>query len=199
VRAKIYAEGGGEGQLQDTRFREGWSSFFMAAGLAGHMPSIVRGGGRKRTFDLFVTAVRNPRPGELPLLLVDSEDTVKAGSTAWQHLKSRENWDRPDGVAEDQVFLMVTVMETWFLADRALLRRYFGGALREQHLRAWPALEDVPKETVFKALDQATAGCAKPYAKGKVSWELLAQLSPQSVDAACPHAKQLLDRLRGME
>jgi hypothetical protein len=198
VRAKIYAEGGGEGQLYDTRFRESWSSFFTAAGLAGHMPSVVRGGGRKRTFDLFVTAVRNPRPGELPLLLVDSEDAVKAGSTAWQHLKSRDNWDCPDGVAEDQVFLMVTVMETWFLADRALLCRYFGAALREQHLRAWPALEAVPKETVFKALDQATAGCAKPYAKGKVSWELLAKLSPESVEAACPHAKQLLERLRTM-
>lgn len=198
MRAKIYAEGGGEGQLYDSLFREGWTSFFTAAGLAGHMPSVVRGGGRERTFDLFLTAVRNPRQGELPLLLVDGEDVVKSGSTVWQHLKSRDNWSRPDGVTDDQVFLMVTVMETWFLADRALLRLYFGGALREQHLRAWPALEAVPKETVFKALDQATAGCAKQYAKGKVSFELLRKLSPQSVEAACPHAKRLLDSLRTM-
>jgi hypothetical protein len=89
-------------------------------------------------------------------------------------------------------------METWFLADRALLRRYFGRDLREHHLRAWPKLEAVPKETVLRALDQATAGCRKPYAKGKVSYELLANLNPQSVEAACPHAKVLLDRLRGL-
>ena len=76
------------------------------------------------------------------------------------------------------------------------MRRYFGGSLREQHLRAWPELEAVPKKTVFKALDQATAACTKPYAKGQVSWELLAKLSPQSVEAACPHARRLLDRLK---
>lgn len=196
--ARIYVEGGGAGELLDTLFRQGWNEFFRRAGLVGRMPRVVRGQGRLRTFDLFVTRVRNPRAGELPLLLVDSEEAVAPAHTAWQHLKARpgDNWDRPNGVADHQAFLMVQVMETWFLADRALLRDYFGPSLREAHLRAWPALEQVSKPDVMNALEQATAGCDKRYSKGKVSFELLAKVNPAHVEAACPHARSLLDRLR---
>lgn len=193
--AKIYAEGGGEGQLLDTLFRQAWTEFFKSAGLAGRMPRIVRGNGRRRTFDLFTTAVRNPRPSELPLLLVDSEGPVTTGSV-WQHLKARDQWEKPSGSSDDQAFLMVQIMETWFLADRALLRRYFGGDLREDHLRSWPALENVLKPDILNSLDKATADCRKPYAKGRVSFELLGLVDPSLVEAACPHAKRLLDRLR---
>lgn len=194
--ARIYVEGGGAGELLDTLFRQGWSEFFRAAGLAGRMPRVVRGKGSIQTFDLFVTRLRNPRPGELPMLLVDSEDAVAPARTTWQHLKSRDNWDRPNGVADHQAFLMVQVMETWFLADRGLLRDYFGHSLREAHLRAWPALEHVSKPDVMNALEQATAGCDKRYSKGKVAFELLARVNPALVEAACPHAQSLLDRLR---
>jgi Domain of unknown function (DUF4276) len=197
VSVKLYIEGGGDGQLLDTLFRQGWQQFFEAAGLAGRMPSVVRGQGRTQTLDLFATAVLHPRGGTLPLLLVDSEDSVEVGHSVWQHLEVRDRWKRPSGAAEDQGFLMVQVMETWFLADRDLLRRYFGHSLRENHLRQWPVLEAVPKPTVFDALAKATAGCQKPYAKGKVSYELLGQLNPDLVEAASPHAKALLDRLRG--
>src|SRR5437763_7671670 len=94
VSAKIYAEGGGEGQLYDTLFRQAWRDFFKSAGLAGRMPSVVRGKGRGRTFDLFATAVANPRPGEVPILLVDSEEGVDEFHTAWQHLAKRDGWKR---------------------------------------------------------------------------------------------------------
>jgi hypothetical protein len=198
VTAKIYIEGGGDGEALHTLFREGWRRFFEAAGLAGQMPRVVPGKGRVQTFDLFLTALGNPRPGELPLLLVDSEGPVAAGHTVWQHLKAQANWDRPDGAGDDRAFLMVQVMETWFLADYALLREYFGAALREQHLREWPALEVLSKDTVISALTRATTGCSKSYSKGKVSYELLARLNTQSVEAKCPHAKTLLDRLRNL-
>jgi hypothetical protein len=197
VSVKLYIEGGGEGELLDTLFRRGWKQFFEAAGLGGKLPSVVRGQGRTQTLDLFATAVAHPRNGALPLLLVDSEGSVEEGHSVWQHLQSSHNWKRPSGATMDQAFLMVQVMETWFLADRELLRKYFGKALRENHLRQWPALEAVPKATVFEALAKATAGCQKPYAKGRVSYELLGQLNPQPVEAACPHAKLFLDRLRG--
>jgi hypothetical protein len=196
VSVKIYIEGGGEGQLLDTLFRQGWKQFFEAAGFTGRMPSVVRGQGRMQTFDLFATAVANPRGGALPLLLVDSEDPVEEGFSVWQHLEARDSWSRPAGAAEDQAFLMVQVMETWFLADRDLLKRYFGSSLRESHLRQWPNLEAVHKLTVFEALEKATAGCPKRYSKGRVSYELLGLLNPQKVEAASPHAKELLDRLR---
>ena len=195
---KLYIEGGGDGPLLDTLFRQGWRQFFEAAGLAGRMPAVVRGQGRTQTFDLFATAIANPRGGTLPLLLVDSEDPVTAGHSVWQHLKERDHWERPAGAADDQAFLMVQVTETWFLADRDLLRSYFGTSLRENHFRQWASLEVVPKLTVLSTLNQSTAGCRRHYAKGKVSYELLGKLSPVRVEATCPHAKTLLDRLRAL-
>jgi hypothetical protein len=198
VRVKIYVEGGGHGQLLDTLFRQGWAEFFKKAGLSGRMPKVVRGTSRERTFDLFKIAVRNARREELPLLLVDSENPVGTGQTTWNHLRTHDGWERPEGVGEDQAFLMVQVMETWLLADRGLLRRYFGSALRENHLRPWPRLEDVPKRTVLDALHKATRGCPTPYAKGKISYELLRELNPRIVEEACPQASALLKHLRAL-
>ncbi len=56
---------------------------------------------------------------------------------------------------------MVQVMETWLVADRNTLRRYFGAQFRENTLRQWPDLENVPKHGVLDALARATAGCAR--------------------------------------
>ena len=71
---KIYIEGGGEGKDLDSCFRETWTRFFIAAGLAGRMPRPVRGKGRTHTFDLFSTAVQNSKPNEMPLLTVKCLD-----------------------------------------------------------------------------------------------------------------------------
>jgi hypothetical protein len=158
-------------------------------------------GGRKRAYDAFVTAVRNPEPGCLPLLLVDSETAVQAGKTVWEHLKARagDNWDKPKGADVEQAFLMVQVMESWFLADREALRTFFGEHFREQAIPKWPHLEDVPKQTVLRALDQATAACdSKRYAKGIMSFSLLADISPKKVEDACPNAKALFVCLRNL-
>ena len=92
---------------------------------------------------------------------------------------------------------MVQVMETWFLADREALRSYFGPLFVENALRKWPKLEDLSRETVLDALDRATAQCPNPYSKGKTSFGLLARIDPTLVEAACPHGKDLLNRLRG--
>lgn len=197
MKIKIYAEGGGEGQLLDTLFRQGWTEFFKKAGLEGRMPSIVRGKGRERTFDLFSTAVANRKANEIPLLLVDSEDPVKPGHSVWQHLKARDGWDKPPKADDTQAFLMVQVMETWFIADREMLQNYFKPDFNDAKIPKWPNLEVVIKTTIYDALDQATASCkTKQYAKGKISFEMLAKLDPAKVEAACPSAKELLDRLR---
>ena len=92
--------------------------------------------------------------------------------------------------------MMVQAMETWLLADRNTLRSYFGVSFRQNALRQWPNLEDVSKRDVFDALGRATAGCPRRYAKGAVSFELLELVDPARVEAACPHAKVLLDFLR---
>lgn len=196
----VYIEGGGNGdQRLERLFRRSWARFFEAAGLAGRMgrmPRIVRGGSRNRTFGLFARAIADRTEERLPVLVVDSETTVAAESSAWRHLNARDGWDQPHGARNDQVFLMVQLMETWLVADRNTLRAYFGVSFREKALPQWPALEDVAKRDILDALERATARCAKPYSKGCVSFELLARTDPARVENACPHAKKLLDRLR---
>ena len=197
VTATLYIEGGGEREELRRRFRTGWQTFFKAAGVGGRA-KIVRGGSRVATFKRFRSAVRDSRRNELPLLLVDSESAVQSGHSPWQHLLARDGWNKPNGVDEDQAFLMVQFMETWFLADKDGLRRYFCQGFSERAIRQWPDLEAVPKETVLKALSQATAACRKGYEKGATSFELLARIDPARVKAACPHADALLQRLAAL-
>ena len=93
---------------------------------------------------------------------------------------------------------MLQVMETWFLADRAALQEYFGTKFKANKIKNWPRLENVKKCQVFKVLSTATALCKKKYSKGKISFELLAHVDPVRVEAACPHAKALLEKLRAV-
>ena len=195
--ATLYVEGGGAGSSLRARFREGWREFLRSGGVDGKV-KVVRGGGREQTYRRFVTAATCAGSGAAPLLLVDGEAPVAAEHTVWRHLAARDGWTRPDRVGDDQAFLMVQVMETWFLADRGALHAYFGDGFRENAIRAWRDLEDVPKATVFEALERATGSCRQSYAKGRVSFELLARIDPAHVEAACPHARALLDRLRAL-
>lgn len=197
MNVKLYVEGGGEAAIQDEQCRAGFRMFLEAAGVAGKMPRIVACGGRNAAFDAFETAMRSQTANDLPLLLVDSEDAVAVGSGVWHHLRLRDGWQLPPSAAEDQAFLMVRCMETWFLADRAALESFFGQSFKMSALKAWPLLEDIPKLAVLAALEAATSECGKKrYKKGKLSYQLLGKISPYLVEAACPHAKNFLDRLR---
>ena len=195
VKVRIFIEGGGSGEAPDMEFRQGWARFFAVAGLTGQMPKVVRGESRNRTFDKFSNELRKRIPDQVVLLLVDSEGPVAPGHTAWQHLQARDRWRRPPSAADSSAYLMVQFMETWFLADREALRRFFGPSFNENAFREWPNLESVPRDTVISALEQATGA---RYRKGKVSFQLLERISPDRVAAACPHAKLLLDYLRAL-
>jgi hypothetical protein len=199
VKIKLYIEGGGDSHLQDTEFRAAWAAFFEKVGLKAlrKMPATFRGSTRNMTFDAYCTAVKNRRQDELPLLLVDSEDLVTTGPSVWKHLKARDGWNKPAGAGNQDAFLMITCMETWFVADRAALHQFFRGCWRNQALPQWPQLEAVEKTKVFKALAQATASCrTRKYSKGNVSFAVLQSIDPAEVEKACPAAKALLDRLR---
>ena len=198
VRVRLFIEGGGSGELPDKEFRQAWKKFFESAGLIGRLPKAVRGESRNETFDKFGAALRKRNADELALLLVDSEGPVTAGHSAWQHLRNRDNWDQPPDAANDSAYLMVQVMETWFLADRDALRRFFGPSLNENYFREWQNLETVPKDTVYNALERATRDCQKQYRKGRISFLLLCEISPERVAEFCPHARILLDYLRGL-
>ena len=199
---ELFIEGGGDphspiSKELDVRFRQSWHGFLRAAGLGDSLPRVFRGGGREETFISFCTAVRAEEDGTTPLLLVDSETEVSEQHSVWEHLENQEPpWKRPAGAGAEQAFLMVQVMETWFLADRDTLRKFFGPDFAEAALPVSADLEAVPKKAVYKALARATARCGTKYRKGKTSFGLLARINPGFVEASCPRARALLERLR---
>ena len=194
VKVKLYVEGTGNDR-QRAIFREAFRDFFAAAGVTKR-PGTVPCGSRQEAYESFVAAVRERNPGVLPLLLVDSEKVVDPTDDVWQHLKKCDKWDRPQGASDDQAFLMVQIMETWFLADVENLRKYFGSRFKVESLEKWPKLEAVDKDKVIEALKKATSGCKKPYSKREHSFDLIGRIRPSFVERASPHAKSLLDRLR---
>lgn len=198
VRVRLIIEGGSEGRRQSGTFRAAWRNFFQSAGLTINRINVTRGGSRNQTFDRFLSALRNAEADELPILLVDSEGPVAAGRSVWEHLQANDRWARSPGVGDEQAFLMVQTMETWLLADRDALRRYFGASFRENRLPSQHNLEGIDKETALQSLELATADCNKQYAKGAVSFEILGRINPNAVAERCPHAKALLDFLRSL-
>jgi hypothetical protein len=196
VGIEIYVEGGGDHDDLKTACRRGFKRFFESAGLVGRLPKVIACGGRDQAYDMFCWAMTHPEPNVRPLLLVDSEGPVSEGP--WRHLKQRDNWDKPEGGSDDHVYLMVQCMESWFLADRETLARFFGQGFNEKKL---PPLsqgsETIGKEVVYQSLSKATQNCKTKgqYRKGKHSFEILGLLDPIQVSAELPHAKRLLESL----
>ena len=195
---KVYVEGGGNVRELRSKCRKGFISFFDKANLAGRMPRVIACGGRQTTYDKFAAALRSASGQVFVALLVDSEGPVAVGAGPWRHLKTRDNWDRPDGATEDNAHLMVQCMEAWFLADKDCLAAFFGGGFNRNVLPRNPDIEQVAKADVLDGLKGATRQC-KPkgeYGKGRHSFEILSEIDPEKVLAASPHARRLVDHLR---
>lgn len=194
MRVKVYVEGGGDGRALRQALREGFRAFFKKAGLE-RLPRVVACGSRRHAYDDFSAALSQPAV-DLAVLLVDSEGPVSA-TTRWAHLKERDGWDRPDSATEKNIHLMVQEMESWFLADRDCLARYFGNGFRESALPAVQRdIEDVAKEDVGRALNESTHRSRKGgYRKGRDSFEILRRIDATKVMEASPHARQLVKTL----
>ncbi len=191
VKIKIYVEGGGDRKDLKRRCSQGFSRFFEKAGFKGRMPSVVACGSRRNAFDNFRTALKAASETDLPMLLVDSEEAVS--ESPWEHLKSRDGWERPNGAGDNQAHLMVQVMESWFLTDRPALAKHFGQGFRESALPNQTEIEEIAKQQVFDSLKSATRDSrAGAYDKGKHSFDVLGKLDPSKVRSASPHADRLL-------
>ena len=191
VSIKIYVEGGGDRKDLKTRCRQGFSKFFEKAGFKGRMPGVVACGSRQNAYDNFCTAIKTAGDNDLPMLLVDSEDAVS--QSPWEHLKSRDGWECPEGAQDKQAQLMVQVMESWFLADRTTLAQHFGQGFRESALPNQTKIEEIAKQQVFDSLKSATRESrAGAYEKGKHSFEVLGKIDPAKVRSASPHTDRLL-------
>lgn len=182
--AHLYIEGGaiGQGSKEDQiRCREGFRKLVERAGFAGRMPRLSACGGRNSAYEDFQTAHAHRRPGDFIALMVDSEDVPANLEKAWDHLRTRDGWGRPDGAEDDQVLFMTTCMETWIAADRTALRKHYGHKLQENALPPLQNLESRHRHDVHEKLAHATRLCGNAYEKGKRSFDVLSELDPDAL------------------
>ncbi|MFN0304951.1 MAG: DUF4276 family protein [Burkholderiales bacterium] len=203
---KLFVEGGGESVLLRAECRRGFSEFLRKAGLGGHMPRVVACGGRTHAYRDFCTAIAN---GEAAILLVDSEGPIAAPHQQgpfmswkpWLHLKQRigDGWDQPDHARDEHCHLMVECMESWFLADRDVLKTFFDPGFRPNALpSASNAIEGVVKGQLDQSLAEATKNCKTKsvYRKGPHSFKILALIDPVKVTAASPWAQRFVQEVK---
>jgi hypothetical protein len=203
---KLYVEGGGDATVLKTACRQGFTQFITNAGLKNR-PRVVACGNRRDAYESFCTAIDN---GEDAMLLVDSEAAVSADHQKgddrskwlpWSHLEQRkgDGWTKPNGSADTDCHLMVQVMESWFLADRDILKTFFGNRFRENKLpAATRSIEDADKDEVYRALKDATDDCKtkSSYGKGEHSFKLLAKIDPAKILGASRWARRFIDELK---
>jgi hypothetical protein len=188
-------EGGGDhNKALDTECRRGFREFFRKAGMDRRMPRIVSCGGRSGAYKSFRTSHENAAADDFPILLVDSEAQVSGGDV-WEHVRTRDGWQRPDGATPDQLHLMVQAMEAWFHADKEKVEEYYGRGFRPGALSQRPEIDNIPKADLFAGLKAATRACPTKgeYSKGGHSFEILALIDPAKVRDSSPvHAGRLL-------
>jgi hypothetical protein len=110
--------------------------------------------------------------------------------------RSGDGWNKPPDATEGQAHMMVQCMEAWFLADKDLLREYYGQHFGASALRRQPNVELIEKPDVEASLRQATRRTTKgPYQKSSHAFALLALIDPAKVRAASPHAALFFDTL----
>lgn len=190
---RLYVEGGGDSKTLKTACRKGFRSFLENAGLTGKLPRIVAGGPRQNAYESFKTA--HDHGNGTILLLVDAEGPVTADGS-WQHLESRDGWNRPDGATDEQCHLMVEVMESWFLSDRQALKTSYGQGYRASALPPRQNVEQIPKRDVLDGLSQATRNSIKGrYNKGAHSFRILEKLDPAKVRRASRCADRFISTL----
>ncbi len=194
---KLFVEGGGHSEALRSRCREGFRVFLENAGFKGRMPRIVACGGRREAYDRFSTACRS---NETALLLIDSEDAVASDIFPWTYLANRpgDRFDCPENVTDDYCHLMVVCMETWFLADKDALSRFFGRGFNAHALPQHTSIEAVSKADIYNGLRQASSNCRTkaPYGKGEHSFKILKVIAPCRVTQASPWAKRFLETLK---
>ena len=96
------------------------------------------------------------------------------------------------------MFWMVEVMESWFLADVAALKVYYGDSFQENVVRGNPEVEKILRTDVYSRLKRATKN-TKPgeYHKTKHAPALLAAIDVSLVRAAAPNCERMFRIMLG--
>ena len=191
-------EGGGQGRDSKAALRLGMDQFLDDIKqefrvLRRHW-KLVCCGPRNEAYRAFRRAC-DQGDDAIVVLLVDAEGPVIAGSPI-QHLSARDRWNF-DGINDRMIHLMVQTMETWIVADAAVLSRYYGQNFRSNALSNRQNLEQEPKADIDRALNEATRRTGKgQYHKIRHASDLLARIDPAIVRQRCPHCTRLFDTLR---
>jgi len=192
---KLYVEGGGDSEALHSRCREGFRGFLEKAGFGGRMPRIVACGGRRSAYDRFKTSCES---GDTSLLLIDSEDRVSVQSP-WTHLANRsgDGFEKPQNATDDHCHLMVVCMESWFIADKDALSRFFGQGFNASALPQNTSIEAISKDDIYAGMQRASSHCKTkaPYGKGEHSFKILLLLAPDKVRNASPWANRFFEKL----
>lgn len=198
---RIYMEGGGDTSNTRGRLRQGMGEFLRELKAkcrdSRRNWNLVLSGGRNEAIEHFADAHRHARPGELVVLLVDSEGPVSASSPA-AHLRAEGGrmGRLLKGAPDDAIHLMVQTMETWIVADREALAAYYGQHFAAGALPPADDLEAVLKRDVARALGNATRKTLKgAYHKTRHAGNLLARIDPAKARRRCRHCDRLFSVL----
>jgi hypothetical protein len=161
------------------------------------MPRLEASGPRDRVYKDFLLAYSQATSQQFVAMLLDSEDPVDNADTPWQHLKTRDNWDRPQGAVDDQVFLMTTCMETWIVTDQQSLRKYYGSCLQQSALPSLTNMESRSRQSMYDALTHATRDCSETYEKGANSFKVLSTIDPAVLNDHLPSFQRFRRILNG--
>ncbi|HIK07071.1 MAG TPA: DUF4276 family protein [Trichormus sp. M33_DOE_039] len=196
---RIYVEGGGDGKNTKALIRQGFSQFFKPlVELARSKKvkwNIIICGSRNSVFQDFKNALKD-HPDAFNILLVDAEAPVKVESP-WQHLKLRDNWDKPSGVDDSQCHLMVQVVEAWFIADIETLKKFYGQGFKENSIPKNSNVETIDKDSLEPSLKTATRSTSKgEYHKINHASKLLELVDLATVRKASPYCDRLFTTLQ---
>ncbi|MBO1058746.1 MAG: DUF4276 family protein [Dolichospermum sp. JUN01] len=194
---RLYIEGGGDSQKTKSLIRQGFSQFFKKlvnkAKTEKIKWNITICGTRNHAFRDFENALKS-HPDAFNVLLVDAEAPVTKNSP-WEHLKFRDNWDKPAGVDDDNCHLMGQTMEAWFIADIETLRKFYGQGFKVSGIPKNANIESIAKDNLEPTLKTATANTTKgEYHKIKHAYKLLELLDVDKVSQASPYCDSFARR-----
>ncbi len=122
------------------------------------------------------------------ILLKDSEQPMPKSPTALCNMLGIE------AKRVNDVFWMVVMMESWFLADPEALADYYGKGFSSKAIGQTQDVEQIKKSEVLQRLSRATKKTAKrEYDKIRHAPYLLERLNPNRVQKRAPHCRKLFD------
>lgn len=190
----IYIEG-------DPQLRQGFRTFFqplydVAKRKNIKIATLKLCGSRGDTYKAFKIALKK-HPHAFIVLLVDSEGAVGREQGAWEYLRNRneDGWASM-GTDDTHCYLMVQVMEAWFIADMDALSDYYGKGFQESAIPKNSNVEEIDKNILESALKAATRNTLKKeYHKTRHAAQLLERLNLKKVRNAASNCDRLFTTL----